>query len=350
MKGLEGLQAAEEESCTNAVPVHCTPQTDPTSLPRRTAREEALRMENSDSPIRMLRRAGETWGGTWRTLDDETTASLERSLAASKPGQNRTVPPQQWGISVCQFNHFIKMCRRDTVTWERLAQSTERGKKAGIVNGYQFCEAFVKPFTQGTGCGVSLLYNNTKPLEAQAMISHTWAEDILEVQEAIWDQAVRNIEASPEDLLIWFCILSNYQSGGEGDIGPTIEEQLEMDPFGCVIRSPRLDFMCLCVTSEQDPYDRLWCVYELNEALDVQEELQREGDLRADGFVKVEFSDKASGLYAQRIHDWAVQQAVVEGIDLESWLTKQTEGPEYAYYIKNQDCEPAAWKHLLGST
>ena len=33
-----------------------------------------------------------------------------------------------------------------------------------------------------------------------------------------------------------------------------------MDPFGSVIRSPQLDFMCLCITSEQDPYDRLWCV------------------------------------------------------------------------------------------
>ena len=69
--------------------------------------------------------------GMWMTSDDEfeTTAHLENSLAALtrdlcfETGKNRTVPPEQWGMSVGQFNHFINMCRRDTATWDRLSQA-----------------------------------------------------------------------------------------------------------------------------------------------------------------------------------------------------------------------------------
>ena len=131
---------------------------------------------------------------------------------------------------------------------------TAFGKRRGVVTGYQLCEAFVKPFTRATGCGVSLLYNAT-PRHAQAMLSHTWAEDILEVQDAIWDLAVQ--DGRREELVVWFCIFANYQCGEEeGDIGPTISEQLGKDPFGRVIRSPRIDYMCLCITSQHDPYTR----------------------------------------------------------------------------------------------
>lgn len=37
---------------------------------------------------------------------------------------------------------------------------------------------------------------------------------------------------------MWFCAFANYQAGNEpGDVGPTISEQLSLDPFGCVIQA-----------------------------------------------------------------------------------------------------------------
>ena len=57
-----------------------------------------------------------------------------------------------------------------TKEWDELAEQTNR-KEAGYVNGYQLCNNYVKPWTRGTGCSVSLLMNAT-PLLAEVMISH----------------------------------------------------------------------------------------------------------------------------------------------------------------------------------
>jgi len=245
-------------------------------------------------------------------------------------GGNRTVPPNQWGMTVGQFNKFVDMCRGCTATWRALAASTDHGKRPGIVNGYQLCEAFVKPLTRGTGCGVALLLNPEVPLEAEAMMSHTWAEDILEVQEAINDRAAQ--DGRGRDLVIWFCIFANYQPGDSA--GPTISEQLLRDPFGSVIRSPHLSFMCLLVTSTQDPYERLWCVYELDVALDVMDALERAGDARARGFVAVEFSQQAVTEYRGRIKEWVRAET-------DAGVLSHELGPEYAYYRQSIKCEEA---------
>ena len=95
-------------------------------LPEPTMTRE-LNTFNQGTPNQALRWKAE---GMWMTSDDEfeTTAHLENSLAALtrdlcfETGQNRTVPPEQWGMTVGQFNHFVNMCRRDTATWDRLSQ------------------------------------------------------------------------------------------------------------------------------------------------------------------------------------------------------------------------------------
>ena len=58
-------------------------------------------------------------------------------------------------------------------------------------------------------------------------------------------------------------VYSSQCGGDPGDIGPTTGEQLKRDPFGTVIQSNVLSSMCLSITSQEDPYNRLWCVYEL---------------------------------------------------------------------------------------
>ena len=231
------------------------------------------------------------------------------------------------------------MCWRNKAKWQELSQSTDR-KKAGVVNGHQVNNAFVKPFTRGTGCSVALLYNNGEPIDADVMISHTWNEDMDQVEEAINDMSQR--DGRGDDLAIWFCIFGNYQCGDEpGDMGPTVQQQLEKDPFGTVIRSDRLSFMCLSITSEEDPYQRLWCVYELNVALDVQEDLLSKGDPRASSFILVELSVAAATAYAKRMREWASEQAQKAQLDVAEWMKQQPQGPEHAYYMAVQDCSKA---------
>lgn len=101
-----------------------------------------------------------------------------------------------------------------STTWEHLSTDTTYERKAGIVNGYQISDNFVKPFTQDTGRSVSLLLNPETPIEPEVMVivSHTWEEDILEIVEALVDRAKDDVQQEQincvEALTIWFCILA----------------------------------------------------------------------------------------------------------------------------------------------
>ena len=100
--------------------------------------------------------------------------SLEDVLPQPTPvpthGGNAAVDPVDWGMTVAQLLLFVEACMA-TKAWDELSQSTERNKENGHVNGYQLCNSYVKPWTKGTGCSVSLLMN-TKPRTAEVMISH----------------------------------------------------------------------------------------------------------------------------------------------------------------------------------
>ena len=173
-------------------------------------------------------------------------------------GRNATVPPEEWGLTIFQYNQYVNFCRTDEGRWRGMSESTAFDKPAHIVNSFQICEEYVKPYTEGTSCGVALLLNPTQPVQPHIMLSHTWAADILETREAINDRAAAaetefGIEGA--DLVVWYCLLALYQVG---DMEPSIEAQVAMEPFQAVINLPLLLFMCLIITSTQDPYARLW--------------------------------------------------------------------------------------------
>ena len=91
-------------------------------------------------------------------------------------------------------------------------------------------------------------------------------EDMDECEEAIVDYCLES--TSGLATCIWFCGFAQYQAGDEpGDIGPSIGEQLKLDPFGAVIRhtTPAMG-MVVVHTSSARVYERLWCVYEISEA------------------------------------------------------------------------------------
>ena len=97
------------------------------------------------------------------------------------------------------------------------------------------------------------------------MLSHSWAEDMEEAQDALnqllrpnggamprgmWISALQDpscIATYTEDTRVWFCIFANYQC--EDGAGPTISEQLKLDPFGSVIASPHVEKMIVLHTS-----------------------------------------------------------------------------------------------------
>jgi hypothetical protein len=163
-------------------------------------------------------------------------------------------------MTVAQWNEFVQCCK-STDRWRILK------RQSGYVSALDACNHFVKPWTRGSGRGVALSMNAAAPMDAQLMLSHTWAEDLAECAEALNTHCRRSDLAASTS--VWFCLFSNYQAGDEeGDVGPTVAEQLAMDPFGHVIRSVREQRGMLVIhTSRAEVYERLWCVYEIATAL-----------------------------------------------------------------------------------
>ncbi|CAE7795999.1 unnamed protein product [Symbiodinium microadriaticum] len=172
---------------------------------------------------------------------------------------NREVPPQDWAMTAAQFREFLSECR-ETQLWRWIKEMRD------VVTLYDLVQHLVKPWTRGTGCGIALLINHQKPCRAQLMISHTWAEDMDECEEAIVDYCLEANSGLATS--IWFCGFAQYQAGDEpGDVGPSVSEQLELDPFGSVIRHTTSALgMVVVHTSSAAVYERLWCVYEIAEA------------------------------------------------------------------------------------
>ena len=61
----------------------------------------------------------------------------------------------------------------------------------------------------------------------------------------------------PKARALWFCAFAQYQPGDEAeDPGPTVAQQLALDPFGSVIRSLEGNCMLVVQTSQGDVYSR----------------------------------------------------------------------------------------------
>jgi len=146
----------------------------------------------------------------------------------------------------------------------------ERKRLKRSVSMYDICTMFVKPWTKGTGCGLAVLMSKHREEEPKKMLSHAWGEDVEECISAL--KRYFELNAIDFDIPIWFCVFANYQC--EDGCGPTVAQQLEMDPFARVIESPSLKkehggFGMVAVhTTMEDLYKRLWCVYEVDKALE----------------------------------------------------------------------------------
>eukprot|EP00930_Biecheleria_cincta_P035285 TRINITY_DN24270_c0_g1_i2.p1 TRINITY_DN24270_c0_g1~~TRINITY_DN24270_c0_g1_i2.p1 ORF type:complete len:887 (+),score=126.33 TRINITY_DN24270_c0_g1_i2:69-2729(+) len=172
------------------------------------------------------------------------------------------------------FEVFTCIAENNKDRYATIKRRTKSGKAVQTVTLYDVDTFFVRPWTRKTGCGISLLMSRKSTAPAGMMLSHTWAEDMEELMEAVHAHVRNKDRPIPDFVRVWFCLFSLYQPGGEeGDGGPTITDQLRSDPFGQVVCSPSLKTdhngygMNVVHTSQADLYQRLWCVYELHCAL-----------------------------------------------------------------------------------
>lgn len=198
--------------------------------------------------------------GPWNTLGEGGSPPRPECLASTGPG-NRNVRPEYWALSLSQWVLFLDECM-DTFTWADLIA------RKGYANSHDVSEHFVKPWTRRTGSSVSLLMNADQPLQAKVMVSHSWAGDVAQSKAALlaWTRA----NDLPSDLELWFCLFSAYQpESAAGDGGPEASGRLGVDVVGQVIQCVQAELGLVAVhTTRDNPYGRLWCVFEIGKALE----------------------------------------------------------------------------------
>jgi hypothetical protein len=98
------------------------------------------------------------------------------------------------------------------------------------------------------------------------MVSHAWGEDADECVEALelFYEKCRVPWSTP----VFFCTLSLYQPGDGASGALTIPEQIALAPFKRVINALPRHGMVVVHTTAEDVYTRMWCVHEVDEALE----------------------------------------------------------------------------------
>merc|ERR1719265_1160943 len=120
---------------------------------------------------------------------------------------------------------------------------------------YDVNEHFVKPWTQGTGCSISLLMNTAEQLPAEGMFSHAWAGSVLETYNCL--QNMVNHCGVPSTARFFFCTFSMYQPEDSAPGGLTISEQVGLNAFAKIIESKPMHGMFVLHTTLSEVYDRL---------------------------------------------------------------------------------------------
>eukprot|EP00658_Telonema_sp_P-2_P007134 TRINITY_DN12660_c0_g1_i1.p1 TRINITY_DN12660_c0_g1~~TRINITY_DN12660_c0_g1_i1.p1 ORF type:complete len:648 (+),score=105.34 TRINITY_DN12660_c0_g1_i1:459-2402(+) len=188
-------------------------------------------------------------------------------LGATGPGQ-MMIPPERWGMTIKQIKRLLRYIM-GTPRYRKLQQ--EHGK----VNMYHINDSFLIPWTITLGSSIALLLN-PKGLAAQAMASHAWGEECEEFLDAL--ELFQYLNYLSDEFGIWVCTFAQYQakkSEDVDDVGPSVAEQLALDPFSRVIHSKELVLGLVAIhTHSCDLYSRLWCPFEMSQAIAAQIRVQ----------------------------------------------------------------------------
>ena len=147
-------------------------------------------------------------------------------------------------------------------------------------------ELKIKPMTRGTGLGYALKLNCWRPLRAKIMVSHAWEESyehfILALRCFIYGMTAVPSDGLPDSpnrlhlpyehdrFAFWVCSTAIYQAEDLPEL--TIQKQLgptpHSGPFAAVLRQAVA--MVCCVTEDCNIYARIWCVFEVFMAKELQ--------------------------------------------------------------------------------
>jgi hypothetical protein len=233
------------------------------------------------------------------------------------------VAPDCWALRLDQLIGFIRACK-ETEAWTIILS------RQGRVSIADVNKHFVIPWTKGTGSSVALLVNGSAPLKSELMISHTWGEDADELLEALETYSAQH--DVPLSAAAFFCRLSLYQPGDQ--VSPVVKakgalsiaEQIRLAPFKKVIEAhPSLGMMVVHTTA-QDVYTRMWCVHEVDEAL--------------------EANITVRGAMSQRFRAKFIGQASVELLDLRTNKAKCSDPADEAMLREAINKKPGSFQRL----
>eukprot|EP00928_Gymnodinium_smaydae_P071291 TRINITY_DN54917_c0_g1_i1.p1 TRINITY_DN54917_c0_g1~~TRINITY_DN54917_c0_g1_i1.p1 ORF type:complete len:627 (-),score=48.20 TRINITY_DN54917_c0_g1_i1:201-2081(-) len=163
--------------------------------------------------------------------------------------------PEMWAISLDQLD---EMRKHPSYMHTKVDL---RGRRRGAAMR-DVVESVIKPETRGKGMGYALLKNILSPLRAQVMVSHAWDEN--------YDDFMAALQRTTAKGPLWVCATAIYQPEDLEDI--TICKQLGSDPttgpFATVLK--QADEMVGIVTLNSNIYTRMWCVYEMFVALQLE--------------------------------------------------------------------------------
>lgn len=153
--------------------------------------------------------------------------------------------PEMWGITLDQLDEVRK----------------HKAYKRGMTM-HEVVRQIIKPLTMGRGLGYALMVNRDKPLLARVMVSHAWMEE--------YDQFFIALTTTCVQGPFWVCAMAIYQP--EDMPAVLVEKQLgsspDTGPFATVLKQAAE--MVAIMTEQGDIYSRLWCVFEIFIAIQLQ--------------------------------------------------------------------------------
>lgn len=173
-------------------------------------------------------------------------------------------PTHLRGIPLGEFMQLLRAARRDREPWEVPETVPEGGGLPRVLKGpqerdmYDVCHRIVDQTATPADCSFAERFCTYGP--AQVMISHVWAEKIVNTSRAM-DSLVNIFGSDWPSVRIWFCTTCNNQGRVKEEIG----DDVGRSPFAQVLGSPYC--VCMATVCPEVALTRKWCVYEYSRAL-----------------------------------------------------------------------------------
>jgi len=208
------------------------------------------------------------WGGFFDDYKDKANWS-QRSSPLSAEGANTppasigdvnphcVVPPAHWCITVSQI--------------QTLLAEVDQQFPHEDPTAYKVVNSIIKPRTRAQTPAQSVSYallHNPRGIDVSTFMSHAWAEGFKEFG--------RSIRGNTHGGL-WMCFTANPQNWGPSELDKLLGENVYQSPFAIALREA--DRVVVVRNSTVNVHTRLWCVFELFLAMELNKPITALGPL-----------------------------------------------------------------------